>query len=108
LGETRNGTGNGPNRGLRRLEAPPEQFADFIECCLYPSDDNCEQASVAISDTESPAKHSNTVPGGPEPFVQMVVTKIPFLRSVSLEHLLQHGARPGIYGFRLRREITSR
>ena len=38
----------------------------------------------------------------------MVVTKIPFLGSVSLEHFLQHGARPGIYGFRLRREITSR
>src|SRR5258708_23410125 len=38
----------------------------------------------------------------------MVVKKIQFLRPVSREHFVQHGARPGIYGFRLRREITSR
>jgi hypothetical protein len=39
--------------------------------------------------------------------VDMVVSAIPSIRSVSFEHLLQHGAGPGTYGFRLRREVTS-
>jgi hypothetical protein len=52
LGKTSNGTGNGPNYRLRRLEAPSEQFDDSLHVVFIRlmTIENPAEAGPAASD----------------------------------------------------------